>query len=217
VRDCDKNPIVIKNNYLFKKEFIAGEFMLPIIITLIYIIYTYMQKPDNNTLNLIYCKTGIVLGIIALLFIFRNFFKAVKNIKNVKLFIKIHDTYITYDYLTQKGEFKTFVLQKNGIETVKWGFFPYAGLDEKNEIWITETTRDRFGVYLFLPLNFVISCIYQILYFITNFKIEKYALIRFKGGIMAIPKNRYPSNENIKFEWRTLFNRHILQGDYYGK
>jgi hypothetical protein len=34
---------------------------------------------------------------------------------------------------------------------------------------------------------------------------------------MAIPKDNYPSNENIKFEWRILFNRHILQGDYYGK
>jgi hypothetical protein len=48
-------------------------------------------------------------------------------------------------------------------------------------------------------------------------KFEKYVLIRFKGGIMAIPKNEYPSNENIKFEWRTLFNCQSSGGHYYGK
>ncbi|MDR2080891.1 MAG: hypothetical protein LBP54_03250 [Campylobacteraceae bacterium] len=143
--------------------------------------------------------------------------KAIVKFNKNPLFIKIYNNKITYDYLAEKGKFKTFELPKEQIKSVKWGFFPYATLDEKDEIWITETTYDKFGTFVLSPLNFALSCMYQIIYCIVNFKIEKYVLIRFKGGIMAIPKEKYPSNEKIKFEWRSLFNCQMGHADHYGK
>jgi hypothetical protein len=94
-------------------------FLLPIIMIAGYVacLHIFEARLNNDKLDLLYLEIGIILGVIGLLFIFRNFFKAIKN---TRLFIKIYTNSIIYDYLTEKGEFKTFTLQKNDIKSVKW-------------------------------------------------------------------------------------------------
>jgi hypothetical protein len=211
MRDYDKNLIVIKNNYLLKREITACVFALPLFIFGIF----YALHEAVTQINIMR-QTILIISVISAASIVFLLIKAIIKFNKNPLFIKIFNNKITYDYLTEKGEFKVFELPKKHIVSIKWGFFPYAILNEKDEIWITETTDDKLGAYIFAPLNFILSFIYQTIYCIVNFKISTYVLIRFKGGIMAIPKNEYPSNENIKFEWKSLFNCQILQGDYYG-
>jgi len=220
LRDYDKEPLIIKNRYMIKRTLVGFVCILCVVLFVMCGLYFYAIPnaiAENNTLHLRYRQIGlmgIAIGTIVVSFmictIIRNFLKN-------ELFIKIFNNQISYDYLTEKGEFKTFVLQKKDIKLIGWGFFPYAVLDETDRIWVTEIKAGKSDAYLSLLVNFIIYILYQFIYFVINLKFEKYVLIRFKGGIMAIPKNEYPSNENIKFEWKSLFNRHIIGGHYYGK
>jgi hypothetical protein len=160
---------------------------------------------QNDTSSLIRQKSGVISAIASLLLLYVWSYKELKYYFKYQLFIKIYNDRITYDYISSKT-LKTFTLLKADIKSIKWGFFPYSFLDENNQIWMVERSNDKIGAIFVSPIVFVVSCIYQLLYCIVNFKIEKYVLIRFKGGIMAIPKKEYPSNEKIKFEWRTLLD-----------
>ncbi|MDR1977053.1 MAG: hypothetical protein LBQ18_08720 [Campylobacteraceae bacterium] len=220
MRDYDKEPLVVRNRYLLKKELAARLFMLLLFILLAYGAYFYAMPEamaENDGARLRRLQSGLIIGVIGICSVAFILTRAVLKFKKNPLFIKIFNDKITYDYLTEKVEFKTFILPKENIKSVKWGFYPYAILNEKDKIWLIEASNDKFGAYLLSPLQLILSTIYLLIYSIINFKPEKYVLIRFPGGIMAIPKKEYPSNEKIPFEWRSLFNHHILQGAHYGK
>jgi hypothetical protein len=53
--------MIIRNDYLFKKEFIAGEFLLPIMLICAAYVHMLKSKLNNDTLDLLYCEEGIVL------------------------------------------------------------------------------------------------------------------------------------------------------------
>jgi hypothetical protein len=220
LRDYDKEPIVIKNNYLLKRDFTFYAFMLPFFILVAYIAYFYAMPEamvENDGARLRRVQTGLTIGIVGTLLMAFVFIRTIFRFKKNPLFIKIFNNQITYDYLTEKGEFTTFMLPKENIKSVKWCFFPYAMLTEKDKFWLIEANNDKLGRYLFAPLQLIFSAIHLLIYSIINFKLEKYVLIRFQGGIMAIPKKEYPSNEKIPFEWKSLFNSQVWQGAYYGK
>jgi hypothetical protein len=216
----DDEPIVVENRYLLKREFVGFTIYLCIFLFFAYRMYFYAIPnaiTENDVIDLRKYQGGLVAiatGTIVALFMVG---KIVMHFLKNRLFTKIYDTYITYDYLTQKGELKIFTLQKQDIRSIKWGFFPYSRLSEEDKIWVTETKGSKLSICISLVLHFLIYIIYQFIYIVINFKIEKYVLIRFKGGIMAIPKDKYPSNENIKFEWNSVFNSIPMGGHYYGK
>jgi hypothetical protein len=229
--DYNKNPIVIRNSYLLKRSLVGSFLLFCLCLFAAYRLYFHgIPKAiiENDAVDLRYWQGGLIYiavnGTIAF-FIIANI---IRNFLRNPLFIKIYNNHITYDYLTEddklklfdlfvnKSDIKTFTLQKADIKSVKWGFYPFARLDKDDKIWISETTDDKFGTYLFIWVAFLWSAMYQLTYFVINFKIETYVLIRFKGGIMAIPKKEYPSKEKIKFEWRTLFNCQSSGGHYYG-
>jgi hypothetical protein len=218
VRDYDKNPIVIKNSYLFKWNltiFVCLSCTVLFFIVGDYFIAIPKSIAENDMFSLRRQRSMMISAIVGLLVAYIWAYREYRYYFKYQLFIKIYNNKITYDYISNKGhELKTFTLLKTDIKYIKWGFFPYLNLNKNNKdkIWMMEWTNDKLGSYLLSPVVFAVSCIYQLLYFLVNFKIEKYVLIRFKGGIMAIPKNEYPSNENIKFEWRSLFNIYVFTG-----
>jgi hypothetical protein len=218
VRDYDKNPIAIRNNYLLKREFVGLTIYMCIFLFFAYRMYFHGIPNaiiENDVIDLRKYRDGLITTTIGTIIGLFMVGKIVRHFLKNKLFIKIYDTYITYDYLTEKGEFKIFTLQKQDILSIKWGFFPYSRLGD--EIWVTETEGGKLDICFSLVLHFLIYIIYQFIYTVINFKIETYVLIRFKDGIMAIPKKEYPSNENIKFEWNSVFNSIPLGGHYFGK
>lgn len=214
-----ENPIIIKNNYLIKKELLVVAFLAPIIIVSFFcLLYANITRGDTakDKLDASFATYGIMLALSSILVMIYVAYKTFKH-KRVELFIKIYDDKIDFDYLTTKYEKKTFILKKNEITSVKYGFFPYSQYDEKDEIWITDYKKDRLGTFIFMPIQFLISSVYLCLFIFINRKFEKYVYLRFNGGIISIPKNDFPNNKNIKFEWKSLFNCQILGGQYYAK
>jgi hypothetical protein len=219
LRDYNKEPIVVENRYLHKKQLLALLFFAPIALFSLYYL-TLVKLPNEQAngeaIDVTFVKIGISMAISSLIVLAYILYRAYRHSK-IKPRIIIHRDNIEFEYFTEHYELKTYNLLKSNIQTVSWGFFPYAILDEKDEIWITQTKDDKLLAYILSPLNFLLSSTYLFLFIIINFKVEKYVYLKFKGGIIAIPKNEYPSNENIKFEWKSLFNRHIMEGNYYAK
>ena len=218
-RDYDKEPIIIKNQYLFKKELMVCVFFAPITIFSLYYLYFIKlskEKMIGDKVDIMFTNIGISMAVIGLIMLMYFFVKAVKHSKTM-LYIKIYDNRIEYDYFTEKYNIKNYILLKKDIKSISYGYYPYSILDDKDEIWITEEKEDKFGTFILSPISFLLSFIYLILYIFVNLKIEKYVYLRFKGGIISIPKDDFPDNENLKFEWKSLFNRQILGGNYYGK
>lgn len=218
-KDYDKEPITIKNQYLFKKELIVCVFFAPITIFSLYYLYFIKlskEKMIGDKVDIMFTNMGISMAVIGLIMLIYFFIKAVKHSKT-KLYIKIYGNRIEYDYFTEKYDIKNYILFKDDIKSISYGYYPYSILDDKDEIWITEEKEDKLGTLIFSPISFLLSLIYLILYIFVNLKIEKYVYLRFQGGIISIPKDDFPDNENLKFEWKSLFNRQILGGNYYGK
>lgn len=206
-------PLRIHSDYLLRVDL-----MLRIILIVLFtwgISSSLVAQEDS--LNELYRKMALGTSIFGLLF---GFFGDVKMfiglIKN-KLFITINKDQITYEYITEKGAKKTHTLFYTQIEKVSWSFFPYSVMTD--EIWITDIKeRDKkHWAWLFSFLYVGITLIMQCLYIILNFKIERYILLRFNDGVMAIPVRNGVSITNISFEWNSLINRLILNGGYYGK
>lgn len=222
IRDYDKNPIVIRNNYLLKRFLTTSILFLGFMVVLALSMHFFgipRAVLENDTLDIKINKTAMIVSILAAIIYLIHMFRIIVRFSKKLLYIKIFNEKITYDYITEKNKLKTFVLQKENIKTISWSFFPFAILEDKDEIWITDIKdKDKkrwayLGMIFTIPLSFFI----QIIYFIVNSKIEKYVLLRFEGGIIAIPYNDFPDNKNIKFEWKSLDNLEIFGGYYFGK
>jgi len=211
-QDDNKKPIIIKNDYLLKSELTTRIAILLFFGWLISINLT----SEADSLDELYRKLALGTAIIGILWILLSKVKMlIKLIKN-KLYIKIYEDEIVYDYLTEQAEYKTDVLKRQEVVSIKWSLFPYAIKD--TEIWITEIKNkdDRMWAYLFSLFYLMVTIVYMLVFiFLNKLKIQKYLLYRFEDGIIAIPNYKITTKGKVDFEWRTLINRYILKGGYY--
>lgn len=206
-------PLQIHNNYLVKIEYIIR------IILMIFFIWgiNFNLVVQEDALNELYRKMALATFIFGVLWIFIGYGKMLIALLKNKLFITIDEEKILYEYITDKGEKKFHTLFYNQIEKVSWSFYSYSLMAD--EIWITDIIdRDKkhwtwLGFIISIGASLILLCLYIML----NFKIERYVLLKHKNGILAIPVRNGISTKNIKFEWNSLINRHIIDGGYYGK
>ena len=213
-RDHDEEPIVIENDYLLKSELTSRVALLIFFGWLISINLT----PEADSLNELYRRMALGTAIVGILWTLLTNIKMLKRLIKDKLYIKIYKDKITYDYITEKAEFKTDVLKKQAILSVKWALFPYAIKD--TEIWINEikSTDERRWAYFFSPLHIIVTIIYTVIFIsINKFKIKKYLLYRFSDEMIAVPNTKNILKKKVDFEWKSLINRYILKGGYYAK
>ncbi|WP_457599089.1 hypothetical protein, partial [Hydrogenimonas sp.] len=181
--------------------------------------------PEPDPLDELYRKLALGTAIIGVIWTLATEMKILFGLIKNKLHIKIYKHQIEYESIDEKGECKRDTFEKKDVISIKWALFPYAAKD--TEIWITEISDkdDRRWAYLFSPLYLLISAIYLIVFIVLNkFRAKKYLLIRFKDGIISIPDSKelsktsdFKNKDEIKFEWRSLINRYILQGGHYAK
>jgi hypothetical protein len=208
IRDYDKEPIVIENRHSTKETIIFYGFF--IIFNVVAIVFFHFFA-TSNTIN-----RGVTLTcVISLIILIYYIIKSIKNFK--KRYIRIFNNKITFDYFVTHHELKTYELFKNEIDSISWGFYPYSALDENHsnsQIYLVgdKNDDDKLATYLFLPIWFSLSSISQLLFILVNLKIEKYVYLKFKCGVISIPKNDFPDNKNIKFEWKSLVNSHFFGG-----
>ncbi len=207
-----EEPIIIKNDYLLKSELTTRIAMLLFFGWLISI--NLLSEADS--LDELYRKLALGTATIGVLWVLLSKIKMfIMLIKN-KLYIKIYEDRIIYEYLTEKGEYKIDILNMEEIVSIKWSLFPYAIRD--TEIWITEIKNkdDRRWAYLFSPFYVVVSILYVCIFiFLNKVKIKKYLLYRFENGVIAVPYYKTIVKNKVDFEWRSLINRYILKGGYY--
>jgi len=206
-----KFPIVIENDYLLETQIALRIFLLLVFSFFISSNLLY----ESDSLNEIYRRLGLVFGLFGLVFTIATRNKMSYKLFTNKLYIKELDDKITYDYVTEQGEIKTDVIEKNQIYSVKWSYLPYAV--RYNKIWLTEDNKDDLLTYLVMPLLILLVALYFLLFLcLKKFKIEKYILYRHKEGIIAIPSIVYKDNmRKITFEWKSLINTNIITGGHY--
>lgn len=207
-----KFPIVIENDYLFKKEIATR---LIFILFFLFGIFTSLT-PISDSLDEIYRRLALAFGLFGLVFTIATRNKMSYKLFANTLYIKELDSKITYDYVTENGEIKTDVIEKNQIYSIKWSYFPYA-IQNDTEIWITEMSKEsKNWTYLFVPLYLVISIIYFVIYLFANkFTFNKYILFRTNKGIFAIQNKKLQLTQEVDFEWKSLINRYITMGGNY--
>jgi len=213
-RGYDEEPIIIENDYLLKSELTSRVALLIFFGWLISINLT----PETDSLNELYRRLALGTAYFGVLWTIASNFKMLLMLMKNKLYIKIYKDKTTYDYITEKAEFKTDVLKKQAILSVKWALFPYAIKD--TEIWINEmkSTDDRRWAYFFSPLHIIVAIMYTVIFICINkFKFKKYLLYRFADGMIAVPNTKNILKNKVDFEWKSLINRYILKGGYYAK
>ena len=211
-RNYIEEPVIIKNDYLLKSELTTRIAMLLFFGWLI----SRNLLSEADSLDELYRKLALGTATIGVLWVLLSKIKMfIMLIKN-KLYIKIYEDRIIYEYLTEKGEYKIDILNMEEIVSIKWSLFPYAIRD--TEIWITEIKNkdDRRWAYLFSPFYVVVSILYVCIFiFLNKVKIKKYLLYRFENGVIAVPNCKTIVKDKVDFEWRSLINRYMLKGGYY--
>lgn len=202
MKDRDKEPIIIENDYFFRLT-ISNKIMgVLIFLSFVLLNLTPELDPHKEMMR----RASLTLGIFGILFsIFWEIKIAYQEFCN-KFFTKFYDDKISFDHIDEHMKFKTEILQKDDLVSVTWALIPYNEQDVN--IWIKDikNRRKRMVRYLVSPIFFLITMLHHFVFLALNgFKFKKYILYRFKSGIIAMPNNKLLSNKDVKFELSSLF------------
>ena len=202
MKDRDKEPIIIENDYFFRLT--ISNKITGVLIFLFFVLLNLM--PELDPYKEIMRKVALVMGIFGILFCtFWEIKIAYQEFYN-KFFTKFYDDRISFDHIDEHMKFKTEILQKDDLVSVTWALIPYN--EEGAGIWMKDIKNksDKIIAYLTSPLYFLITMLRHFIFLALNgFKFKKYILYRFKSGIIAVPDNKILSDKDIKFEFSSLF------------
>ena len=202
MRDCDKEPIIIENDYFFRLTISNKIMCVLIFLSFVLLNLTPELDPHKEMMR----RASLTLGIFGILFsIFWEIKIAYQEFCN-KFFTKFYDDKISFDHIDEHMKFKTEILQKDDLVSVTWALIPYN--EEGAGIWMKDIKNksDKIIAYLTSPLYFLITMLHHFIFLALNgFKFKKYILYRFKSGIIAVPNNKLLSDKDIKFEFSSLF------------
>jgi len=202
MKDFEKEPIIIENDYFFKLT-ISNKIMgVLIFLSFVLLNLTPELDPHKEMMR----RASLTLGIFGILFsIFWEIKIAYQEFYN-KFFTKFYDDKISFDHIDEHMKFKTEILQKDDLVSVTWALIPYNEQDVN--IWIKDikNRRKRMVRYLVSPIFFLITMLHHFIFLALNgFRFKKYILYRFKTGIIAVPNNKLLSDKDVKFELSSLF------------
>nr|WP_315056443.1 hypothetical protein [uncultured Campylobacter sp.] len=202
MKDRDKEPIIIENDYFFRLT--ISNKITGVLIFLFFVLLNL--TPELDPYKEIMRKAALVMGIFGILFCtFWEIKIAYQEFYN-KFFTKFYDDKISFDHIDEHMKFKIEILQKDDLVSVTWALIPYNEQDVN--IWIKDIKNksDKIIAYLTSPLCFLITMLHHFVFLALNgFKFKKYILYRFKSGIIAVPNNKLLSNKDVKFEISSLF------------
>nr|WP_314234052.1 hypothetical protein [uncultured Campylobacter sp.] len=202
MKDRDKEPIIIENDYFFRLTISNKITGVLIFLSFVLLNLTPELDPHKEMMR----RASLTLGIFGILFsIFWEIKIAYQEFYN-KFFTKFYDDKISFDHIDEHMKFKTEILQKDDLVSVTWALTPYN--EEGAGIWMKDIKNksDKIIAYLTSPLYFLITMLRHFIFLALNgFKFKKYILYRFKSGIIAVPNNKMLSDKDVKFELSSLF------------
>jgi hypothetical protein len=150
MRDDDKEPITVENDYFFRLS-ISNK----IICMLIFLFFILINlTPESDLHKEIMRKASLILGIFGILFCTFWEIKIVYQEFRNKFFTKFYDDKILFDYIDEYAKFKTKIIPRADLISVTWAFIPYN--EKKDRIWIKDIKNksDRIIAYLISPIFF---------------------------------------------------------------
>ena len=198
MRDYDKEPIVIKNDYLLKSRLTVAIFFL--IFALVFAIRSIF--PIESFFSSILRKGELALCIFIFFKTIFGDFAMLKGMLVNDLQIRIFEKIIECDYVDFAGNFKVLKIQLTEHTKITYSYFPCFGETAKLD---SKTLMDKITYITNLAMAIVI--IFIIIFQCLNFLgIKKYYIFDDNGTMISVKQNKLLVDRfgKVPFNKRTL-------------
>ena len=200
MRDYDKEPIIVKNDYLLKSEL-----ALRIFFILLAIIFAVRNAIPIDDLLHDHLKKAILALCLFLLFdgIFKNLAMVKQMIKN-NLQIRVFEKTIECDYIDLSGNLKTLEFRLTETTNITYSYVPNFGENIKAKN--LKIFEKLMNMVVYIPVMLINFMFIFIFWFLNFFKIEKYYILENEDMIISIKQNKplIDKFSKVAFDKRSL-------------
>ena len=208
VRDYDKEPIIVKNDYKIKIAFITTAVFIP--LSLFLICNKLEPKPDSFDEHI--RKAALATGVIGMLGC--AYFSAVLFFENrKKIYTRIYGDYLLHGtYGASSKFFKAHAdqirLEFNDDLQIGYGFYPTQG-EVKDYVSGGKNFNEKYENALAFPIVFALKLAFTAMFFVLSaFKFKKYYIFKNDKFVVSVLANNELEDRfgKVKFEILTLMH-----------
>ena len=206
IRNYDKKPIIVKNDYKIKIAFITTAVFIP--LSLFLICNNLEPKPDSFDEHI--RKAALATGVIGMLGC--AYFSAVLFFENrKKIYTRIYGDYLLHGtYGASSKFFKAHAdqirLEFNDDLQIGYGFYPVEG-EVKDYVSGGKNFNEKYENALAFPIVFALKLAFTAMFFVLSaFKFQKYYIFKNDKFVVSVLANNELEDSfgKVKFEILTL-------------
>ena len=206
IRNYDKKPIIVKNDYKIKIAFITTAVFIP--LSLFLICNNLEPKPDSFDEYI--RKAALATGVIGMLGC--AYFSAVLFFENrKKIFTRIYGGYLLHDSYGSdsiffKAQADQIRLEFNDDLQISYGFYPTQG-EAKDYAPGGKNFNEKYENALAFPIVFALKLAFTVMFFVLSaFKFKKYYIFKNDKFVVSVLANSELEDRfgKVKFEILTL-------------
>lgn len=200
MRDYDKEPIIVKNDYLLKSRLTVEIFFL--IFALVFAIRSIF--PIESFFSSSFRKGELALCIFIFFKTIFGDFAMLKGMLVNDLQIRIFEKIIECDYVDLAGNLKVLKIQLTEHTKITYSYFPCFGETAKLD---SKTLMDKIAYITNLAMAIIINFIFIIIFQCLNFLgIKKYYIFDDNGTMISAKQNKSLVDRfgKVPFNKRTL-------------
>ena len=206
IRNYDKKPIIVKNDYKIKIAFITTAVFIP--LSLFLICNNLEPKPDSFDEHI--RKAALATGVIGMLGC--AYFSAVLFFENrKKIYTRIYGDYLLHGtYGASSKFFKAHAdqirLEFNDDLQIGYGFYPTQG-EVKDYVSGGKNFNEKYENALAFPIVFALKLAFTTMFFVLSaFKFKKYYIFKNDKFVVSVLANSELEDRfgKVKFEILTL-------------
>lgn len=200
MRGYDKEPIIVKNDYLLKSRLTVGIFFL--IFALVFAIRSIF--PIESFFSSSFRKGELALCIFIFFKTIFGDFAMLKSMLVNDLQIRIFEKIIECDYVDFAGNLKVLKIQLTEHTKITYSYFPCFGETAKLD---SKTLMDKItyitNLAMAIVINFISIIIFQCL---NSLRIKKYYIFNDNGIVISAKQNKLLIDRfgKVPFNKRTL-------------
>lgn len=206
IRNYDKKPIIVKNDYKIKIAFITTAVFIPLSL---FLIFTNIE-PQADSFDEHIRKAALATGVIGMLGC--AYFSAVLFFENRKnIYTRIYGDYLLHD--TCGSDSKFFKAQADQIRLefnddlqIGYGFYPVEG-EVKDYVSGGKNFNEKYENALAFPIVFALKLAFTVMFFVLSaFKFKKYYIFKNDKFVVSVLANSELEDRfgKVKFEILTL-------------
>ena len=206
VRDYNKEPIIVKNDYKIRIAFITTAIFIPLSL---FLIFTNIE-PQADSFDEHIRKAALTTGVIGI--IGCAYFSAVLFFENRKnVYTRIYGDYLLHG--TYGASSKFFKAQADQIELefndnlqISYGFYPIEG-EAKDYVPSGKNFNEKYENALAFPIVFALKLAFTTMFFVLSaFKFKNYYIFKNDKFVVSVLANSELEDRfgKVKFEILTL-------------